>query len=643
MAEKIFTVDRFLGLNESVDSATELKLGEASKIENFNITDDYNLKTRSGVTKIFHDCTTIKAIWEGFVEQYHLRLIVYVDNNKEMKLHYTLLNNAKPDLPEINDEYMGLDLSVNEDVSIFSFGDKVYIKGTRGGGYLGLPHFYAVYYHPKENPGGNTLVHTQAPYIPLYLSTADPVSGKGTEVERLNIFPTFDPIDKERLFTAKIQYSGDGTTNVYRLPNRVMYVSSSDVFVDNEKVAAEVDVSKGTVKFGTAPAKGVNNVEITVGFSTGDLEKASERLCRMKHSESYNGATDNRMFFYGDGSNIAYYTGAPAFGSGLYIPAGNEVAVDASTSMITGLRRQGSRLMAFKPDGTFSIDYTTVTLADGSVIAGFYVYPVHRGIGNDMDNQVQTVGNYARTLSSGGLYEWRYAASYHQDERYAKLISQKVAKTLSKADARRIITCDDNATQTYYMFLNDNEGTVLVNRYNIDVWTTYKAEIFKKIRHAVIGQSGVTFATDKEVLQFDPDSNFDATYGKADMQRIQSVWESGYMSFGADYLKKHSSNLWISMLPEKKSRMFVTVKTDKRDEYIEKAIGQPLLDFSDISFANFSFLTSNAPKVKRTKIKVKKFIYYKLIFRVAMDADTAGDRATILGYDQQVQYSSAVK
>jgi uncharacterized protein YbcI len=642
MAEKIFTVDRFLGLNESADSATELKLGEASKIENFNITDDYNLKTRSGVAKIFDDCTKIKAIWEGFVEQYHLRLIVYVNEKNTMKLHYTLLNNATPEFPKdgFDAENMDLDLNVDEDVSIFSFGDKVYIKGTMigtGEGVSGIPSFYAVYYHPGEDPV-NTLVHGQGPYIPLYLSTADPVSGKGKEVERLNIFPTYDPFKRTQYFAAKIQYSGDGTTNVYKLPKGVIYCKS--VSVDNKPVGQyEFDINAGTVNIGTTPAKGVNNVEITVGFYTDELVKAAKTLCKMKHSESYNGATDNRMFFYGDGSNIAYYTGAPAFGSGLYIPAGNEVAVDASTSMITGLRRQGSRLMAFKPDGTFSIDYTTVTLADGSVTAGFYVYPVHRGIGNDMDNQVQTVGNYARTLSSGGLYEWRYAASYHQDERYAKMISQKVAKTLSKADVTKIVTCDDNSTQTYYMFLNDEEGTVLVNRYNIDVWTTYKAEIFKYIKHAVFGQSGVTFATDKEVLRFDPDSNFDAPYSGDKMQKIQSVWESGYMSFGADYLKKHSSNLWISMLPEKKSRMIVTVKTDKRDEYIEKAIGQPLLDFSDISFANFSFLTSNAPKVKRTKIKVKKFIYYKLIFRVS----TEGDRATILGYDQQVQYSSAVK
>ena len=150
--------------------------------------------------------------------------------------------------------------------------------------------------------------------------------------------------------------------------------------------------------------------------------------------------------------------------------------------------------------------------------------------------------------------------------------------------------------------------------------------------------------TEKAIYTFDASFAFDDpadSYGS--MQRIGCQWESGYMSFGADYLQKHSSNLWVSMLPENRSRMEITVKTDKRDEYVEKAVGQSLLDFSDISFKNFSFLRSNAPKIKKVKIKVKKFVYYKLIFRVAMDEATAGDRATVLGYDQQIRYSSAVK
>lgn len=85
--------------------------------------------------------------------------------------------------------------------------------------------------------------------------------------------------------------------------------------------------------------------------------------------------------------------------------------------------------------------------------------------------------------------------------------------------------------------------------------------------------------------------------------------------------------------------MDITVQTDKRDEYLHKIVGLPLLDFSNMDFSNFAFLQRLAPQIKRIKVKVKKFVYYKLIFRVTQP----GARATVLGYDQQVRYSSNVK
>jgi hypothetical protein len=77
----------------------------------------------------------------------------------------------------------------------------------------------------------------------------------------------------------------------------------------------------------------------------------------------------------------------------------------------------------------------------------------------------------------------------------------------------------------------------------------------------------------------------------------------------------------------------------RRDEYLEKMTGLPLLDFSNVNFANFSFLRSHAPKIKRIKIKVKKFVYYKLIFKI----EKAGARGTILAFDQKVRFASMAK
>lgn len=642
MAEKIFAVDKFLGLNESVDGTTELKMGEASKIENFYITDDYNLKNRPGVTAL--QATkfggTITAMWDGLIGKYHFLLIVYRMGLVGRQIVQIVSRNEDAKALEIDGAYETY-MSPRHPVKFFTLGNKVYLTGAYFQDKTSA-YFISFYYEERvDAETGEVTKHiyhgNPEAYVPVIYTDCSPAGG-GKELERMNIIGQLDTSDTAWVYLnyARVQFSADGTTTVFKSP---INGQIKKVTVDGKEVT-DGTAQGSSYTFKSAPEKGVNNVEFTIAHLSTDLINATKKFMQMQHSEAYNGATDNRLFFYGDGTNVCYYTGNPAFGEGLYIPAGNEIAVDASTSAITGMRTQNTRLLAFKPDGAFSIDYEPMTLEDGKVIAGYYVYPVHRGIGNEMDGQVQTVNNYARTLCGGSLYEWRNSASYHKDERYAKRISEKVSRTLAAADPAKIVTCDDDTTQTYYMFLNDDKGTVLVNRYAIDVWTIYTGEVFKGVKFACASQNEVLFAAADTIYRFDTASTFDAPLEEGGEQMpIQCVWESGYMAFGADYKRKYSSNLWVSMLPESNSRMEITVQTDRRDEYLEKVTGLPLLDFSCVDFSNFSFLRWLAPQIKRIKIKVKKFVYYKLIFRVTHP----GARATVLGYDQQVRYSSNVK
>jgi hypothetical protein len=441
----------------------------------------------------------------------------------------------------------------------------------------------------------------------------------------------------------RIQFSGDGTSSDYVLPVKTHAVLK--IMVDGQEVAMDgpIEHDHNVYRHNTPFPKGVNNVEFLCDIDNDELKAAREKFLNMRHCEAFNGATDTRFFFYGDGTNVCYYSGVPAYGSGLYIPAGSEIAVDASSSPITGMRRHYTRLMAFKPDGAFTIDYEPVTLTDGRIKAGFYVRPASRSIGSDMDNQIQTVNNYPRTFCNGALYEWKHTASYYQDERYAKRIGDNVARSLASADPTKIVTCDDDSSGDYYLFLNDEKGTVLVNRYNLDVWCLYTGEVFSGVSHAAAVNGTVYLARNKQLLKLDRDSVYDyfiAEQGAGSVwQPIAARWESGYHPFAADYKRKYSSYLWLSMLPEIASRMEVTVKTDRRDEYLTKTVGNPLFTWENMDFSNFSFLMSTAPRMRRIKIKVKKFVYYKLIFTVTHP----GARATVLGYDQQVRYSSNVK
>ena len=46
--EKVFQINKWLGVNECPDGDTGLRMGEASVMQNFRITDDYSLQTRPG-------------------------------------------------------------------------------------------------------------------------------------------------------------------------------------------------------------------------------------------------------------------------------------------------------------------------------------------------------------------------------------------------------------------------------------------------------------------------------------------------------------------------------------------------------------------------------------------------------------------
>ena len=150
----------------------------------------------------------------------------------------------------------------------------------------------------------------------------------------------------------------------------------------------------------------------------------------------------------------------------------------------------------------------------------------------------------------------------------------------------------------------------------------------------------MVFFNDTEAFMLDEGLIYDAApVPGGEATQIKAVWESGYMDFGADFQRKYSSQLYVSMLPQPHSGMTITASTDRRDEYMEKLVGSNIFSWADADFRWWSFDISSSPKIRRVRLKIKKFVYYKLIFRV----DNPGARATVLGYDQIIRYGSMAK
>ena len=253
------------------------------------------------------------------------------------------------------------------------------------------------------------------------------------------------------------------------------------------------------------------------------------------------------------------------------------------------------------------------------------------------------MANHPRTITKDGIFEWKITSDAYQSEHAAKRISDKVEKSLRGADIGSIVTCDDNFTQTYYVFLNDAKGTVLVNRYGLasdGIWCIYRGELFRNVKNAIMLGGQMVFLNDREALTLDDNLTQDAAVETdGEVQTIGALWESGFMDFGADFRRKYSSQIYVSLLPQSNSKVTVTAATDRRSEYMEKTLASNVFSWANANFVDWTFDTNDTPKIKRVRLKVKKFVYYKLIFKVT----EPGVKATVLGYDQEVRFASMAK
>ena len=617
----MFTVDKFLGINESGDGDTELKLGEASKMENFTITDAYNLILRPGVRRLDFNTerspAPILAAWAGFLNTEDFLVICDFHDEQDRLFVYRKTELEAHELVHSQTGALGLQTAENAMVNIFTFNGVLYVMSAKK----------TVVYESGE------FVEKQ-PYIPLVIAGADPAGG-GTTLENINLLTGY----------RRMNFSADGTATAYVLPAEAVGVVT--VTVDNveQANAGTFNSETHTFHFTSAPMKGVGNVEITYSTDPETAEAARMQILSCRLHEEYNGSTDTRLFVAGNGTNMCYYTGVTqdVEATAMYFPAMNEVAVDMSGSAITGLMRHYSKLLVFKNDGTHSISYEPVTLTDGNTIAGFFLRPMNKEFGNEILGQVQTVNNYPRTITKDGLYEWRITSSYYKDERYAKRISDMVENSFRRADVQKIVTCDDDFKKNYYVFLNDADGTVLVNRYELnkgDCWCIYKSRMFRNIRFAMIHGGTMVFCNETEAFRLEEDYVYDdAEVPGGEATQIAAVWESGFLSFGADFRRKYSSEIYLSVQPQSGSRIVVTAETDKREDYLEKVIENITFQWSNATFTDWTFNTSDRPTINRVRLKVKKFIYYKLVFRI----DKPGTQGTILGFDQKIRFASMAK
>lgn len=681
--ERIFQIKEWKGLNENPDGDTKLKMGEAAVIRNFKVTRDGNLQRRPGsdmvkgllqTYSLVEDeaavvrtdenvpgqlimCPNAAAISDGFIELSGDPVAVSFDNAEEYSGYYWRYNdyNTYRHVSCVQNEAGQYIWTMQK---VRCVGQESHVAGIWAGnvmerecmvaacdGKLWLVHDGADFC--KEEIGdidtsgevfffgysqklyvmngkaymewdGETLKNVEG-YRPL-VSTAVPPLGGGTALEQAN----------KLTGARRAHFSPDGSATVYTLPEQdlasVDYVKS---MVTGEIMATAdytVDLEKGTLTFSKAPDKGVNTLEI--GWTV--KEDYRGKVEAMRYAEIFNGANDNRVFLYGDGTNRAFYSGLDTDGNPRadYFPDMNELVIGEANTPITALIRHYSRLLVYKTNSVYSVQYGLINTVEDTSIAAYYATPVNRSIGNVAMGQVRLVLNSPYSLFGHDLYEWRNNSSYSSnlsvDERQAKRISDRITATLDEFDLEECYCFDSNDTQEYFVCWEDK---VLVYNYAVDAWYYYD-----NLRiSCMVNFRGEIYFGDREGRLNSLSYRNRTDNGEV----IQSYWESGSIAFDRDYMRKYSAMLWVGIKPEEHGEVYVTVQTDRKSVYTNKVVASSLMTFSSADFRRWSFNVNRKPHMARLKIKAKKFVFYKLIF----SAESINTTTTILSADLRVRFT----
>ena len=594
----ILKIREFLGLNENPDGDTHLQTGELAVMRNFRVTRNHHLQLRPG-WKTLVDLHAAWLAWEGHTA---------VDKPRFCGVWQGLVGEKEHLLCAYGGAVFDVDLvqgtarmtgqCTQDDTSFFGFANRVYL--LNGHDYL------------SWDGGAGTTFQVVEGYIPT-THTASPPAGGGQALEPINRLT-----GKRR-----VKFSPDGEAVDFFLPEKDV---DEVLSVEGGESRYGVYQKEGLVRFKTPPKRGTNT--LTIVYRKGDGTRSEVE--KMRFAELYNGATDTRVFLYGDGTNRTLYSGTEldkGTATADYFPDLYEAAVGEANAPITGMVRHYGRLLVFKRESTWSLDYNTMAVPGGGVTSAFRVTPVNRTLGHAAPGQVRLLENDPLTLDGGALYQWRASAGSAGDNRAALRISDRVHRTLADFDAARCRTFNRRTEGEFWVLYG---GQALIYHYAADCWYRYDHMDFEAMQevdgetYGFTAQGGV--------------AHLSRRYRNDDGAPIDAVAETGAMDFGQDWMRKASPVIYVALQPESGGRVLVTAQTNCRSDYPEKMVSAGFATFSHVDFRHWSFGTNRKPQVRRVKLPVRRATFYKLVFR----SHSASATGTVLETDIRLRYAGKV-
>lgn len=466
-------------------------------------------------------------------------------------------------------------------------------------------------------------------YIPKTYAGTKPDGTNGTKLEPINTLTG----KRRQLF------NGDNTATVYKLAEK-SNISVDKVLVGGvEKTVTThytVNATKDEVTFtsGNVPPTGINNVEI---YYTHDNNTDRAEAVKYTHARIYGGKNDNRVFLYGNGNRVIFSDLADGVPSAEYFPVFNTMDIGSPQYDVTGLSVQYDRMLIHKERGTWwtNYDYDSTLMT-----ANFPVYPLNDNVGVSYKGTEQIIENNPFVLMNKQL--WQFVASNVRDERNVQYMSEKVETLLEQLDFAYVMTLDYEKFGEYWIILDNR---VYIYNYRLGVWYYYY--LADNVTAVCIKDNQVVLGTDT--------GNLLAMDGSLDDngELINAYAETGWLDYGYSNMRKFLNFMWVQIFPESNTSAEIYYQIDRwkpvevdgvlynvlkipslvidpsyTNVELVKQIGYNNIDFANIDFSDFSFLTNYNPKSIRLKPKAKKFVYVKFTF-----INNERTKLTVLGFN----------
>lgn len=606
-ATPTLNINNFYGLNIASAGDTQLSLGESGNMYNCYITKDYNIKKADGYKQLITSIAakSIQGMWYGNINGTNYFLVACNGNI------YSFDANSWTDDTTWG-TYSSLLTSIgtltDAPTQFFSFNNKVYMLNS---------------YEYKYWDG--TTFGDVVGYIPKIRIGCLPATGTGTEFEAVNILSV----------SKRLTYNGDGTTKVYKLPATSL-TSIGAVIVNGvtQTLTTHYSVSlvNGTVTFVTAPATATDNVEIT--YTVGTLDKTP--ITNNRHAFLFGTAEDNRVFLYGNKTNInkrVFSSLANGVPSAEYFIEASVEDIGSSSYAITGMEKINNMMLIHtnKPETYYSY-YDSVDL-DGVTTVTFPTPIINESRGNVAMGQTQILNNYPFTIDSQIL---KWTPTTLKDERNAYSVSKRIQRDLDNITLSNCLTIDYQ--QRSEMWVSNGKKVWI---YNYDLQSPLKQQgVYSRLYindtptcWIEINNQLFFGTTDGRVMAF---SNEYLTYNGTD---ISSHWEMNMYDFGSTTLLKTLNKSWIVLSPQPKTSVDIQYITDKNAYSTVQTITSSIATFDDTNFADFTFITNYNPQTFYIRLKAKKFTYIKLI----IDNDSSDETFSILSLSLKAEYGSEKK